>query len=274
MSRKGIAFVAGLALVAIAAAAYMYSVALRDPVVRTATVALLPAGAAPLRVALMADIHVAGPDMPPRRLAKIVAQVNALSPDLVLIAGDLVSDKRVATKLYAAGEAVRPLAALDAPLVFMAVPGNHDHWRGIEAFERAFSQAGIRFLRNETEPAGPLVIAGVDDEFSGHADVECTFGQASASPMLVLTHSPDVIPRLPPEPRLVFAGHTHCGQIRFPVVGAPAYMSKYGDRFSCGHIVEDGRDIFVSAGLGTSLLPFRLGAVPDVWLVQLTARKD
>lgn len=73
-----------------------------DPVVRRATIVRpgLPLNSSPVRIALLSDIHVAGPDMPPSRLGRIVAQVNALRPDLVLIAGDFVSDKRTATRLY------------------------------------------------------------------------------------------------------------------------------------------------------------------------------
>lgn len=85
-----------------------------DPVIRRVAVALpgFPAGAAPVRAVLISDLHVAGPDMPPKRLAGIVAQVNLLHPDIVLIAGDLVSDKRTATRHYSTAESVAPLGAL------------------------------------------------------------------------------------------------------------------------------------------------------------------
>jgi predicted MPP superfamily phosphohydrolase len=65
------------------------------------------------------------------------------------------------------------------------------------------------------------------------------------------------------------AGHTHCGQIVLPLVGAIATMSQYGDRFACGKTVEGQKTIIVSAGLGTSLLPLRLGAEPDMWLITI-----
>ncbi|MCP3732289.1 metallophosphoesterase [Sphingomonas sp. MG17] len=102
-----------------------YRNATADPVVRRARVAMAswPAGAPPLRIALLSDIHVAGPDMPPARLERIVAQVNALKPDLVLIAGDLVSDKRVASHRYPVDEAVAPLRNLTPRLGVVAVLG-------------------------------------------------------------------------------------------------------------------------------------------------------
>ncbi|MBL0915083.1 MAG: metallophosphoesterase, partial [Sphingopyxis sp.] len=90
-----------LALLGIALLAKGYWNATRDPVVRTATVAVTdwPAGQAPLKILLLSDTHVAGPDMPPERLARIVGELNRLKPDLVLIAGDLVSEKRTATHI-------------------------------------------------------------------------------------------------------------------------------------------------------------------------------
>ena len=78
---------------------WCYWSAIVDPVVRRATVALptYPAGQPPLKVALIADIHVQGPDMPPDRLGRIVEQVNAERPDLVLIAGDIIGDRTIST---------------------------------------------------------------------------------------------------------------------------------------------------------------------------------
>ena len=67
----------------------------------------------------------------------------------------------------------------------------------------------------------------------------------------------------------IFAGHTHCGQIGLPVVGALTYVSRYGDRFACGDIADGDQRVFVGAGLGTSVLPLRFNAPPDVWLVTL-----
>ena len=68
--------------------------------------------------------------MSPERLVRIVAQMNALQPDLIAVAGDLVSEKRTATHLYTPAEVVAPLGKFSAPLGVMLVPGNHDHWSG------------------------------------------------------------------------------------------------------------------------------------------------
>ena len=86
---------------------------------------------------------------------------------------------------------------------------------------------------------------------------------------IILSHSPDPFPRLPGDVTLMLAGHTHCGQVRLPILGAVKTMSAYGQRYACGLIREHGRTLIVTAGLGTSGVPLRLGAVPDLWLVRL-----
>ena len=246
----------------------------RDPVIRTATVAVAdwPAGQPPLTLLLLSDIHVAGPDMPPERLARIVARLNRLHPDLVLIAGDLVSEKRITTHVYTASQIVAPLGKLRAPLGVVVAPGNHDHWFAPDALRRELETHRIRVLQNQAAKIGPLIIGGIDDDYSGHADVPATLAamdRLGPGVPLILSHSPDIVPEIPRPVAAIFAGHTHCGQIRFPFIGALTYISRYGDRFACGDMTDNGQRIFVGAGLGTSVLPLRYNTPPDAWLVTL-----
>ena len=275
-----------LGLAVMALFAYMYSVAVRDPIIRRASIALpdWPANAPPLKVMLISDVHVAGPDMPPERLARIVAQVNAAKPDLVLFAGDFVSDKGLSTTLYPGMAAMAPLAQLKAPLGAVAVMGNHDHWRGLTEMAVALQAAHVTVLSNGAMRLGPLIIGGIDDDFTHHSKVPETLAAMTrlsediSNPhppaKIILTHSPDVMPSLPisGEPgfaSLLLAGHTHCGQIVLPYYGPLSSVSRYGLRYNCGLIREDGKTLVVGAGLGTSILPLRLGAVPDMWLLTL-----
>jgi predicted MPP superfamily phosphohydrolase len=209
--------------------------------------------------------------MPPRRLARIVARIEALRPDIVLIAGDLVSDKRLATRIYSLAEAVAPLARLRPRLGTFAVLGNHDHWRDAAEARAALRGAGITVLDNRAVRAGPLAVAGLDDEFTGHDDLAGTVIRLRRLPgaKLLLSHSPDPFPAVPADVGLMLAGHTHCGQIRLPLVGALRTMSEHGQRYACGRVDEAGRTLIVGAGLGTSMLPLRIGARPDMWLIRL-----
>lgn len=264
--------IAILVLAGMTVLGWSYRTARLDPVVRHAEYALPGYRGPPLKALLISDIHVAGPDMPPARLARIVRQINALRPDLVLIAGDLVSDKRSATRFFTMAEAVAPLAGLRPRIGTVAVLGNHDHWRDAGEAAEALRAAGITLLANEAVRAGPLAIGGLDDDYTGRADVPKTLASlrdAAGIPIL-LSHSPDPFPALPEGPLLMLAGHTHCGQIRLPLIGAVATMSDHGNRYACGLVRENGKTLIVGAGVGTSILPLRLGAVPDMWMIRLT----
>jgi len=261
-------FLVGLALLA-----GMYRVAASDPIVRSATLNVNGL-ATPVRLVLLSDIHVAGPDMPPSRVRRIVGQINALRPDIILIAGDFVSDKKVSTHRYTVAEAIAPLADLKARLAIIAVIGNHDHWRDAGSVRAELARAGIRVLDNDAARVGPITVGGVDDPFTGYDNLNLAVARMRSmpAPRILLSHSPDVFPRVPQDVILTLAGHTHCGQIRLPVIGALSTMSNYGERYACGRIDENGRTLIVSAGVGTSLLPLRFGAVPDFWLIELRPR--
>ena len=271
--KKLAGFLAGLIALGCLAIGYMYSVAIRDPVVRRVTVEMpdWPAGAPPLHVALLADLHVGGPDMPPSRVRRIVREVNSLGPALVLLAGDFTSDKRLMTKHYGGSEAIAPLAGLKAPLGGVAVLGNHDHWRGLGDIVPSLRAAHVRVLDNNAMTIGPLDLGGVDDAFTGHDDVAATVRSMRRLPgaKILLSHSPDIVPAAPPDISLILAGHTHCGQIRLPLIGAVSYVSRYGAHFACGLSRDGPKRVVTTAGLGTSVLPLRLGAVPDLWLLTL-----
>ncbi len=260
--------VAAMATVGVATAAVGYRNALADPIVRDLH---LPAPIAPTSVVLLSDSHVAGPDMPPERLARIVAQVNALKPDLVLLAGDYVSDKAAATRPYSAQAATAPFAALRPRLGTIAVLGNHDHERGASEMRRALRTAGVTILTNDAVRAGPLAIGGLDDATTDHADLPATLAalrRTSGFPIL-LSHNPDPFKKLSGSVALMLAGHTHCGQVRLPILGALTYGSNYGTRYGCGIVRERGRVMVVGAGLGTSELPIRFGTPPDLWHITI-----
>ena len=242
-----------------------------DPIVRRATVAMTswPKGAPPLRVALMSDIHAGNLAVYPERLTRIVAQVNALHPDLILIAGDFLPghdpiDAGTATA------ALAPLKGLHAKLGVLAVPGNHDHWTGLDAVRTALAAAGVRVLANQALVKGPLALGAVDDAYTHHAQTAKVVSAMRRLPgaRLIVTHSPDIAPELPPDFPLVLAGHTHCGQVVLPLFGSLDPVSRYADRYRCGIIREGTRTVIVTAGIGGSI-PLRLGAPSDLWLLTL-----
>lgn len=263
-------------IVGLAMAALLYRNARADPVVRTVRVALprWPADARPVRLVLWSDLHLGDAATDPARLERVARQVTELRPDLVVIAGDFVSGHDPGKAQQLAPELTRALSLVRARMGTIVVLGNHDHWSGAEAVRAAVRRAGATVLDNAAVVRGPLVIGGVDDDYTGHAQVATTIAAMralSGAPVLV-SHSPDVAPGLPDDVPLLLAGHSHCGQIVLPILGPPVLPLKTGARYLCGVVRERERTVVVAAGTGTSVLPFRLGAPPDFWVVEVGPR--
>lgn len=262
-----------LVAAALALAGYAYLEAKRDPVVREASISLpdWPEGAAPMRVVLISDIHIGTAAMGPERLTRIVAQINALKPDLVLIAGDFIFGHGDGSAARIGPPMVGPLSALKPRLGTIAALGNHDHWTGAADVKALLTRAGVTVIANSAVQRGPLVIGVADDDFSRHLDLPATLAamQPLTGAQIMLTHSPDIAPKLPASVSLLLAGHTHCGQVVLPFYGPISDVSRYGTRYRCGVRREPGRTVVTTAGLGTSGGPFRLGAPPDLWLLTL-----
>jgi len=245
-----------------------------------------------LRVAVIADLHVCEPWMGLDHLVRIVARTNALKPDVVLLLGDYVRGGRIVpwSRVVPHDDWAAVLAGLAAPLGVHAVLGNHDWWEDADALRRghlvtragvALETAGIPVYQNRSvrlEKEGqPFWIAGLGDQWAfrrigsarGFDDLAGTLDTVTDdAPVILMAHEPDIFPRVPPRVALTLAGHTHGGQVTLAGF-APIIPSKYGQRYRYGHIVEEGRNMIVSAGLGCSTLPVRFGAPPEIVLVSL-----
>jgi predicted MPP superfamily phosphohydrolase len=233
-----------------------------------------PADAMPLRIALLADIHAAGPHDLPARCARVVARANAEAPDLVLLLGDYVDRRRIKTA-FVPPEVIAPvLGRLRAPQGVYAVLGNHDWEVGGARVARALGAAGIEVLDNAARrlrrAGGDWWLVGVGDASIGADRLAATLAQVTdAAPALVMTHSPDIFPEVPARVALCVAGHTHGGQVRLPLVGALYVPSRYGRRYAYGHLVEAGRHLVVTRGVGHSVLPVRFLCPPEIMVITL-----
>ena len=260
-----------LLLLAVLVLAWCFAEARADPVVRRTALSLpdWPRGAEQMRVLLWSDIHLGNLATDRVRLERLVAQANALRPDLVVLAGDYLAGHEPADARAAVGLAA--LARLRAPLGIVAVPGNHEHWIGAGAVRRALERAGVAVLANDAARRGPLAVGGIDDMVTDHESIPRTYRALArvGGARLLVSHSPDIAHWLPGDGVPVLAGHTHCGQVSLPLIGAPVNVSNFGDRFFCGLKRDRGRVVVVGAGTGTSGLPFRLGAPPDWWVVEV-----
>ena len=226
------------------------------------------------RIAVIADLHVGSPRNGRDNLRRVVRRVNETLPDLVLIAGDLTIDNVLGGGFVPPAEIAEDLAALDPRYGAYAVLGNHDRWFSAERVTAALTDVGISVLDNR----GARVrvrghdtwIAGVADYWTGHPSIEAALdGAGAGEPVILVTHNPDIFPEVPRRVSLTVAGHTHGGQVIIPFVGPGITPSRFGDRYASGHVVEEGRHLFVTTGVGTSRLGVRFLVPPEVVLLRL-----
>lgn len=248
-----------------------------------------------LRIAVLTDIHIGGYAMPAARLAEIVARTNDLDPDLILLLGDYVMgyDPR---HVPLAALAASLLSRLKAPLGVYGILGNHDWWDDAAAQQRkdgptvtqiALEKVGIPILENSgvklLHNGQPFWLLGLGDIlafslFDGEVDAQPGLGRddlprtlavaTDNAPAILMAHEPDVFPHVPGRVSLTLSGHTHGGQVRL-LGWSPLVPSQYGNRYAYGHVVEEGRHLIVSGGLGTGKLPVRFGVTPEIVLVTL-----
>ncbi len=235
-------------------------------------IARWPADLAPLRIAALADLHTGAPHITMDKIREIVASVNAARPDLIVLLGDYVIHGVVGGRFVPIEQTAEALRELTAPLGVFAVLGNHDWWHDGPRCARALEAAGIRVLEDAaakvTGRGRPLWIAGVSDARTRPADIGRALAAVpAAAPVIVLTHNPDVFVRMPDRVLLTLAGHTHGGQVNLPVLGRLIVPSRFGERYAIGHVHEEGRDLFVSPGIGTSIVPVRFRVPPEISLV-------
>jgi len=236
-----------------------------------------PAECGGTRVALLADLHVGSPYTGLEKLDEIVRRTQAARPDLILLAGDFVIQDVKGGRFISPEKTAAALGKLTAPLGVYAVLGNHDWWLDPVRVKRSLEGAGIPVLDDQARELSRgtcrFWLAGVSDLWEGRHDVAGALARVPAgAPVLVFMHNPDVFVDIPPRVSLTLAGHTHGGQVYIPFVGRPIVPSRYGERFAIGHIVEGGRHLFVTPGLGTSIIPVRFLVPPEISVLTLEGR--
>jgi len=233
-----------------------------------------PRTARPLRIAFLSDLHAGTHAGDVARLGAIVAEAAAYNPDLVLHGGDFVNMQpfgggRIAPRVIAA-----ILGRLDAPLGRFAVLGNHDYTYGIDEIAQALRDHGITVLSDEKRT---LRHDGHEFDLVGLPDARelRPSGRALLAglerPTIVLAHDPEWFAHIPPGPHLTLAGHTHGGQVVLPRLGALTNASRAPRRWTYGHVIEDGRQLYVTSGIGTSGIPLRIGMPPEFAVIDVSA---
>lgn len=235
-----------------------------------------------VRVAVAGDFHARPGDA--NRLRRVVKTIREGAPDIVILVGDFVNstggDSRKNTlDLDAMAAILRELGNGGKTRVFACL-GNHDYGFGEAKVRKMLDDAGISVLEPGSERLNfgencEVFLGGVSNRFLSFID------PATPAPFppddfygaaLFVVHSPDLVLDLPREAgyALTLAGHTHGGQIclpgRIPFV---PHASRIGDQYAHGMFEEDGKDIFVTRGIGESRLPLRLFCPPEIVFIDL-----
>ena len=229
----------------------------------------LPGWKSDLRIAVLSDLHVGSPHVGLDKVRTIVEKTNAENPALVVLLGDFVIGGPNRRGAVRGGGFVEPepiaeeLKKLHAPLGIYAVLGNHDWWYDGERVGKALTDAGIEVLENRAVHVGPIWLGGIADYWTREPDIAGTLAQVSGDdPVVLITHNPDIFPDVPARVSLLLAAHTHGGQVKLPIVGTLITTSRLG--YNAGEYVAQGRHLFVTTGIGTSILPVRFGVPPEI----------
>ncbi|MCP5557229.1 MAG: metallophosphoesterase [Verrucomicrobiaceae bacterium] len=216
------------------------------------------------RIVQISDLHVE-PHVNQPLLAKTVSMINDLKPDLVVITGDIITNRSGLT-----AKLTEPLADLKARVGVMASLGNHDVWHNPKVITTALQNHGIKVHRNTGEALGhqgdQLWIAGLDSVWAGSPRIADSLkGKAKTAPCVMLGHEPDYADTLSKTPGsfLHLAGHTHGGQICWPG-GFPIKLPRYGLKYGRGLFEVGNVHLYVNRGIGTVMAKARFACSPEI----------
>ncbi|HZE70150.1 MAG TPA: metallophosphoesterase [Pyrinomonadaceae bacterium] len=231
-----------------------------------------------LRVAALADFHAGSPFVDEQKLRRIVLETNQTSPDLIVLLGDFMIDPGLHKPRIEPEIIAGILKDFRARFGVYAVLGNHDWGYNGYRVRKALESTGvIKVLENEVAQidvnGGSLWLAGLVDKWTRIQDVDGTLRKIPAGQTVIaLTHNPDIFPMIPPSVSLTLAGHTHGGQVNFPFVGRLIVPSDYGQKYAAGLIVEQGKPLFVTTGIGISIFPVRFRVPPEIAILTLKSK--
>ena len=231
-----------------------------------------------------------------KRLNKIVELINAENPDLVLSSGDYVCGHTRHSTMPIENIA-ETLGKVKTKYGFYTFLGNHDGWYDPETITNSLEQNGIKVLSNSNVLLNirgqKLYIAGVEDFDTGNPEIYRALDGVSVdensrynAPVIMHSHTPDLFTKMPDDVILMLAGHTHGGQVRIPLLGPIFTASRYYEKYSKGwkqeqngqsievdtlkpiKLQKDIKTLFVTRGIGVSILPFRFNCPPEINVIE------
>ena len=227
-----------------------------------------------MRIAMIGDIHTDTHYVNEAKLQRIVDLTNAQHPDLIVLLGDYIHGGRNNSEHVEPEVTARYLKNLQAPLGVYAVLGNHDWWYNGERVRQAFESEGIPILEDEVTELNwhgkSFWLAGLADLWTRPQHIGPTIAKVPAgSTIIALTHNPDIFPDLSQSVPLLLAAHTHGGQVNIPLIGTPIVPSRFGSKYNAGHIFENNHHLFVTTGIGTSIMRVRFRVPPEIVILKI-----
>jgi uncharacterized protein len=227
-----------------------------------------------LRIALIGDLHTGSPFIDDQKLERVVELTNQQNPDLIVLLGDYMNRESWHARQVEPEVTAAHMKGLHAPLGVYAILGNHDWWYNGERVQKAFEQAGIRVLENDVAEIRwrekSFWLVGFSDYWSLRFRIKETLSKVPPdATTIAISHNPDIFVRVPTTVPLLLAAHTHGGQVNFPLIGTPIVPSSYGSKYTAGHIYENGHHMFVTTGIGTSILPVRFRVTPEIVILKV-----
>ena len=225
-----------------------------------------------ITIGLFGDTHF-GFDYDLGDFTKVISAFNERKPDIVIFSGDLIDDINGYTGDFSLiSEA---LSKIEAPLGKYAVYGNHDYSSdGTPIYEEIMAAGGFNVLVNQTFDffEHNIKIYGIDDCLIGYGNPQILFDADNLTYNLVICHEPDIMDQISEYPvSLMLSGHTHGGQVNIPGY-TKKYLPGYGEKYIRGlfNIDNDYNSfLYVTTGIGTTKLPMRFMARPEVSFVKI-----
>lgn len=235
------------------------------------------------KVVAISDIHGGSHTITEERIRAITEKINAQNPDIIVLLGDFVSQthdnvpiKKRDLKMPIETIA-QNLSGLKAKYGVYVVIGNHDWWFDDAKCRTEFEKVGFTVLENETKSfevnGKSITILGIEDFWRrAVVDVKNVLEKLPSQKNVIgITHNPDSFDQTPDSLAVLIAGHTHGGQVNFPFIGAPIVPAK--KEYTAGHVEKEGRNLFVTTGIGTSGLPFRFRVPPEIVVLTLNGKE-
>jgi uncharacterized protein len=220
-------------------------------------------------IALLSDFHLY-PYTKIDFIHQVVERTNQLAPDLVVFTGDYVLHR--ADAIF---ELAPVLAQINAPYGLFTILGNHDIWTNAQVVQQGLQEAGLPVLINAgvllTVNKGQIYLAGLDDGWSGQPDLPRALeGAPPDVPVILLMHEPDFADEYAQDGRIALqlSGHSHGGQVRIPLVGAPI-LPPYGQKYSNGLYHIGTMWLYTNRGIGVIGPPVRFNCRPEITILTL-----